>query len=67
MLCIVGGAARSGKTLLARRLLEVAQVPWFSIDMLRAGLTNGAPSLSFDFNNQDLGMRPIAFGPSFRQ
>jgi hypothetical protein len=54
MLYIVGGAARSGKTLLARRMLEVARVPWFSLDVLRAALTKGAPVLNLDFNHEDL-------------
>lgn len=54
MLLVVGGAARSGKTLLARSLLRAAQIPWFSLDVLRAGLTNGAPSLGLAFSHDDL-------------
>jgi hypothetical protein len=54
VLFIVGGAARSGKTLLARRMLSEDRVPWFSLDALRAGLTNGAPGLGLDFDRDDL-------------
>jgi hypothetical protein len=51
---IVGGAARSGKTLLARRMLIENRVPWFSLDVLRTGLTRGAPTLGLDFDTDDL-------------
>ena len=54
VLFIVGGAARSGKTLLARRMLNEGHVAWFSLDALRAGLTKGAPGLGLDFDRDDL-------------
>jgi hypothetical protein len=54
MLYIVGGAARSGKTRLARRILEAASVPMFSLDALRVGLTKGAPALGLAFDHDDL-------------
>jgi hypothetical protein len=54
VLFIVGGAARSGKTLLALRMLSEDRVPWFSLDVLRAGLTRGAPELELDFDHDDL-------------
>lgn len=54
MLYIVGGAARSGKTSLARRMLAIKGVPWFSLDILRVGLTKGVPALGLDFDHEDL-------------
>jgi hypothetical protein len=54
VLFIVGGAARSGKTLLARRMLSEDRVPWFSLDVLRNGLTIGAPELKLNFDHDDL-------------
>lgn len=54
MLYVVGGASRSGKTLLARRLLEEEKVPWFSLDALRVGLTKGLPTSHFDLDRDDL-------------
>ena len=54
MLFLIGGASRCGKTVLARRLLVDAKVPWFSLDALRVGLTKGAPSLRLDLTRDDL-------------
>lgn len=51
---LVGGAARCGKTVLARKLLADAAVPWFSLDALRVGLTRGLPGLGLDLAHDDL-------------
>jgi hypothetical protein len=48
MLYLVGGASRSGKTWLARRLLERRQVAYFSIDALMMGFANGYPEFGLD-------------------
>ncbi len=48
MLRIVGGAARTGKSIIAQRLLVETQTPYLSLDILRCGLMNGIPSLGFD-------------------
>ncbi len=45
MLYLIGGPARSGKTLLARRLLQLRQVPYFCTDYLTSGLEAGALGL----------------------
>jgi hypothetical protein len=54
MLFLIGGVSRAGKTILASRLLARHKVPWFSIDALRMGLHEGAPSLGLDPANHDL-------------
>jgi hypothetical protein len=48
MLYLVGGASRSGKSLLARRLLMRQHIPYFSIDILMMGLFNGYPAFGLD-------------------
>jgi len=45
LLYLVGGAARSGKTIVARRLLSERQIPYFSFDYLVSGVSRGAPQL----------------------
>lgn len=48
MLTFIGGAARSGKGILARRLLAELGLPYLSLDVLKMGLTRGVPELAFD-------------------
>jgi hypothetical protein len=45
MLYLIGGAARAGKTLLARRLLRERGVPCFCVDYFVDALEQGAPEL----------------------
>ncbi len=45
MLYLIGGAPRSGKTTLARRMLAEHGVPYFSIDTLIASLSRAKPEL----------------------
>jgi hypothetical protein len=47
LLYLIGGPARSGKSLLARRLL-LRQAPYFCTDYLTTGLAAGVPSLGVD-------------------
>ena len=44
MLFIVGGAARSGKSIIAREYLRRTGTPYFSLDFLVMGLAAGAPA-----------------------
>lgn len=53
MLYLIGGPARSGKSLLARRLLERRQVPYFCADYLTSGLAAGAHGLGVDHDLDD--------------
>jgi len=48
MLFFIGGAARSGKGILSRRLLAEMQLPYLSLDVLKMGLTRGMPHCAFD-------------------
>ena len=48
MLYLVGGASRSGKSALARRMLAERGVPYFSIDVLMMGLSRGLPAFGLD-------------------
>lgn len=50
MLYILGGASRSGKTLLARRAVAEKQIPYFPLDALFGALANGAPELGVTYD-----------------
>jgi hypothetical protein len=54
MIYFVGGASRSGKSLLPTRLLARAGVPWLALDVLRMGLVRGVPCLCLDPDVGDL-------------
>jgi hypothetical protein len=45
---IVGGAARTGKGIISRRLLEETHAPYLSLDVIKMDLANGVPSLGID-------------------
>jgi hypothetical protein len=48
MLLFIGGAARTGKGILVRRLLAEMQLPYLSIDVLKMGLARGVPEFGID-------------------
>lgn len=48
MLLFIGGAARTGKGMLVRRLLLEMQMPFLSIDVLKMGLARGVPEFGLD-------------------
>lgn len=48
MLIFIGGAARTGKGILARRLLHDKRIAYLSLDVLKMGLTRGVPEYSID-------------------
>lgn len=48
MIHYIGGAARSGKGILVRRLLTDLHLPYLNLDVLKMGLTRGLPELAFD-------------------
>jgi hypothetical protein len=52
MLYLIGGAARSGKSLVARRLPRGRLVPYSSTDHLISGLAAGAPASAFSMSCQ---------------
>ena len=43
MLYIVGGAARTGKSIISRKFMADMGIPYFSLDILKMGLANGYP------------------------
>ena len=43
MLFLVSGASRSGKTLIAKRILADQQIPYLSVDWLMMGFNDGLP------------------------
>jgi hypothetical protein len=51
MLYVLGGAPRSGKSLVARRLLRECGLPYFPTDALMMGLRNGLPELRLPSGN----------------
>lgn len=48
MLVFIGGAARTGKGMLARRLLAERQMAYLSLDVLKMGLARGVPEYAID-------------------
>lgn len=48
MLLFIGGAARTGKGIIVRRLLTEMQLPYLSLDVLKMGLARGAPEYAID-------------------
>lgn len=48
MLFFIGGAARCGKGILARRLLAEMHLPYLSLDVLKMGLTRGISEYTID-------------------
>ena len=48
MLLFIGGAARTGKGILVRRLLTEMQMPYLSLDVLKMGLARGVPEFEID-------------------
>jgi hypothetical protein len=48
MLLFIGGAARTGKGILVRRLLSEMQMPYLSLDVLKMGLARGVPEYDID-------------------
>ena len=48
MLVFIGGAARTGKGMLVRRLLADMQLSYLSIDVLKMGLARGVPEYGLD-------------------
>lgn len=43
MLYIIGGTSRSGKSIIARKLLDSTKLPYLSLDWMVMGFTNGIP------------------------
>jgi hypothetical protein len=43
VLCLVGGASRSGKTRIARKILAEKRIPYLSLDWLMMGFNDGIP------------------------
>ncbi|TSC64210.1 MAG: Uncharacterized protein G01um101491_343 [Parcubacteria group bacterium Gr01-1014_91] len=62
MLYIIGGAPRSGKTLLARRIVSEKNIPYFPLDALFGALANGAPEFGISYENS-LTERPVKMWP----
>lgn len=48
MLLFIGGAARTGKGMLVRRLLTEMDLPFLNLDVLKMGLTRGMPDSAID-------------------
>jgi hypothetical protein len=57
LLLFIGGAARTGKGILVRRLLLERQMSFLSLDALKMGLTRGVPEFEIDPN---AGAIPVA-------
>jgi hypothetical protein len=43
MIYIISGTSRSGKTLIAKKMMHLCQIPYLSLDWLVMGFTNGIP------------------------
>ena len=62
MLYIIGGASRSGKTLLARRAVAEKKIPYFPLDALFGAFANGAPDIGVRYEDS-LMDRPAKMWP----
>lgn len=51
MLYVLGGASRSGKTLLSRRAVSEKQIPYFPLDALFGALARGVPQTGVAYEN----------------
>jgi chloramphenicol 3-O-phosphotransferase len=54
MLYLLGGAARTGKTAIARAFLAQTGIPFFSLDFLMMGFANGLPEYGVDSEADEL-------------
>jgi hypothetical protein len=54
MIYLIGGAARSGKTWIARRLLEEGGIPCFCLDYFVSALDQGAPELGIEAESPNM-------------
>ena len=66
MLYLIGGASRSGKTLLARRAVAERQIPYFPIDGLLSVFAERIPILGVTYE-QSLVERPVKMWPMTKQ
>ena len=62
MLYVIGGASRSGKTLLSRRAVSEKKISYVPLDALFGALANGAPELGVSYKNS-LMERPTRMWP----
>lgn len=62
MLYVIGGASRSGKTLLSRRVVSEKKIPYFPLDALFGALARGAPELGVGYEDSLLD-RPVKMWP----
>ena len=62
MLYIIGGASRSGKTLLARRAVAEKKITYFPLDALFGAFVNGAPDIGVRYEDS-LMDRPAKMWP----
>ncbi len=53
MLYLLGGAARSGKSIIARRILVEKNIPFFCLDHLAIGVARTIPELQIDLDSDD--------------
>ena len=53
MLYLLGGTARSGKSIIARRILAERGIPFFCLDHLAIGAANTIPQLQIDLDSDD--------------
>lgn len=51
MLYVIGGASRSGKTLLSRRVVVEKQIPYFPLDALFSALAHTAPEFGVRYED----------------
>jgi len=51
MLYVIGGASRSGKTLLSRKIVSEKKIPYFPLDALFGALARGAPEFGVTYDN----------------
>jgi hypothetical protein len=61
MLLLLGGAARSGKSIIARRILAEKRIPFFCLDHLAIGVAHSLPQLHVDLDSDDASVGEIVW------
>jgi hypothetical protein len=59
MIYLIGGAARSGKTIITQRLWREQHVPYFCIDYFMSAIDQGAPELGIQAESPNLQRAPV--------
>jgi hypothetical protein len=67
MIYLIGGAARSGKTIITHRLWREQHVPYFCIDYFISAIDQGAPELGIQAESPSLQRAPAMVDSAYQR